>query len=514
MQHRHKQQGMILGVLAMLFAIGVATALTSEFARNNAALKRDRISDEALAKAREALIGYATGRPVDNVVGPGYLPCPDLDDDGWAESTCGSQLGDIGQAERLGRLPWKTLGVGDLRDGYGERLWYAVSSKYKGLLNCTLTPDCLDMSPDAALGTITVRDPGGEIVHDGRSANLHSPGSGGAAAVVIAPGPALSRGTVPQDRSCTGGECNSAGHCISKPWSLTPKCNPVNYLDRATINGIDEDNASFADRNDAAGRRLNGDGFVRGPVRAASGAVLVNDRVAVIGYDDIVPGIMLRVAQEVALCLREYASQPQNRGRYPWPAPTCRQGNADAAIAWSDGANVLFGRVPDSAVPRDARKQCGRNERELGGCLLHRRQSRAGLVAGVEAPCFLRHRRGPSAAGGRRPAMWRRSKLPANAGWRGSRLRDGKGIRGAGCRRADGHRARSRNPMALPRWSKCATGSKARTPSCRDESESRIQRLRTRRVARFLRAAFVLQPPHRGAGPRVERCRAGLALRP
>jgi len=369
MQHRHKQQGMILGVLAMLFAIGIATALTTEFARNNAALKRDRISDEALARAREALIGYATGRPVDNVVGPGYLPCPDLDDDGWAESTCGSQSGDIGQAERLGRLPWKTLGVGDLRDGYGERLWYAVSSKYKGLLNCTLTPDCLDMSPDAALGTITVRDPGGEIVHDGRSANLYAPGSGGAAAVVIAPGPALSRGTVPQDRSCTGGECNSAGHCISKPYSLTPKCNAANYLDRANVNGMDEDNAGFADRNDAAGRRLNGDGFVRGPVRAASGAVLVNDRVAVIGYDEILPGVMLRVAQEVALCLREYASQPQNRGRYPWPAPTCRQGNADAAIAWSDGANVLFGRVPDAPFRATRQSSAGEmSENWVGAC--------------------------------------------------------------------------------------------------------------------------------------------------
>ena len=75
-------------------------------------------------------------------MGPGYLPCPDTDGDGWAEATCGSLDGASGQASRLGLLPWKTLGLPDLRDGYGERLWYAVSSKYKGLLNCGVSRAC------------------------------------------------------------------------------------------------------------------------------------------------------------------------------------------------------------------------------------------------------------------------------------------------------------------------------------------------------------------------------------
>ena len=30
-----------------------------------------------------------------------------------------------------GRLPWKTLAIPDLRDGAGERLWYAVSVRFK-----------------------------------------------------------------------------------------------------------------------------------------------------------------------------------------------------------------------------------------------------------------------------------------------------------------------------------------------------------------------------------------------
>jgi len=129
--------------------------------------------------------------------------------------------GETGQWQRLGRLPWKTLGLPDLRDAFGERLWYAVSSKHKGLLNCTVSPSCLDMGPEAAIGTITVRDAAGTVLHDGTSASPYDPGKGGAAAVIIAPGPPLARwsglgapGAI-QSRSCEGGNCNAAGRCLT-----------------------------------------------------------------------------------------------------------------------------------------------------------------------------------------------------------------------------------------------------------------------------------------------------------
>src|SRR4029078_12907681 len=75
------------------------------------AARRDEVSDRALAPAREALISSAADRPIGAWVGPGYLPCPDLDDDGWAESTCGSQSGDSGQESRLGALTPKHPGA-------------------------------------------------------------------------------------------------------------------------------------------------------------------------------------------------------------------------------------------------------------------------------------------------------------------------------------------------------------------------------------------------------------------
>ena len=236
--------------------------LTAAIARSATGPRTTAVSDQALATAREALIAHATSRPLDEIVGPGYLPCPDLDDDGWAESTCGSMTGETGQWQRLGRLPWKTLGLPDLRDAFGERLWYAVSSKHKGLLNCTVSPACLDMSPEAALGTITVRDAAGTVIHDGTSASPYEPGKGGAVAVIFAPGPALARW------AGNGRERRRGRSAPAKAGAATPPAaasrsrrrsrrNAIreNYLDRSPGPAFsDEDNARFVDRNDAAGR--------------------------------------------------------------------------------------------------------------------------------------------------------------------------------------------------------------------------------------------------------------------
>lgn len=93
-----------------------------------------------LAKAEQALLAYAQ-QPLGttpcelNCPRPGDLPCPDRNNDGIAETSCSNSA-------RLGRLPWKTLGLGDLRDGSGERLWYAVSERYKN--NPRLRPLNLD----------------------------------------------------------------------------------------------------------------------------------------------------------------------------------------------------------------------------------------------------------------------------------------------------------------------------------------------------------------------------------
>lgn len=341
--HPSRQRGAIALVLAAACALGVAAALAGALSAPAARLSRDRVSDRALAQAREALVAYAAGRPIDAIVGPGYLPCPDLDDDGWAEATCGSQNGATGQAQRLGRLPWKTLGLPDLRDGAGERLWYAVSSKPKGLLNCAHNEACVDMGPAAALGTISVRDATGDFVHDGRIADLREASRAGAFAVVFAPGAPLARGGRAQDRGCAPGLCDAAGRCRTEPPSRAAKCDPANYLDHSSL----EDNATFIDRNDAAGRAANGDGFRQGPVREG-GALVVNDRLAAIGHADVMPAVMVRIAREAAQCVKSHA---RLHGTYLPPAPLCRQALADATQAWRPWPGARFGRIPESDYP-------------------------------------------------------------------------------------------------------------------------------------------------------------------
>lgn len=316
---RHRGAGLILVALFLLAVMGSVAAIGMSAHATH--VHRNRLSERALAQAREALIAFAAERPITREVGPGYLPCPDTDDDGWAEATCGSLSGHLGQAERLGRLPWKTLGLPDLRDGHGERLWYAVSTRHKGLLNCAASPECREMSPASALGTLTVRDPSGAVLHDGTAADPARAADGGAIAVVIAPGTPLARldGHV-QKRECRAGDCDSLGRCVAEPPWRAARCDPANYLDVAPARAGGEDNAAFHDRSDHAGRARNVDGFIHGPVVAPGGEPAVNDRIAVIAYNDLMPRVMARVALEVVHCLR---TQPG--GASP-PAAACDEG--------------------------------------------------------------------------------------------------------------------------------------------------------------------------------------------
>lgn len=116
------QRGQV--ILATLLLLGLALTLgVYGFIRpNKANLENTEQTERALAQAKEALIAYATGRLGNR---PGELPCPDRTNNGQATSPCNTT------ATQIGRLPWFTLGITDLRDGSGERLWYAVSNSFK-----------------------------------------------------------------------------------------------------------------------------------------------------------------------------------------------------------------------------------------------------------------------------------------------------------------------------------------------------------------------------------------------
>lgn len=184
------QRGLILPALLILLGLGGLGWLLArhDTAADQAArrLAAELRSTRALATARQALIGFATtyreqGHPTADY---GYLPCPDLDGDGSAE-TCGTQ----GRAV-IGRLPWLTLNLPDLRDGAGECLWYAVSGNVKN----NPKPTALNWDSTGSFRLV-----------DATGATVPLPGDplGLAAAIIIAPGPPLTA----QQRQPGPGRC-------------------------------------------------------------------------------------------------------------------------------------------------------------------------------------------------------------------------------------------------------------------------------------------------------------------
>ncbi len=321
---RRSQRGVVILLLLAILVIGATVYLVTVASNLTVRQQAGNRTQMALAQAKRALIAYAVQTKVtfNGAARPGDLPCPDLDNDGDAEVTsCGNAAGS-NQARRLGRLPWRTLGLPDLRDGYGERLWYAVSNRYKRVTRTA------QLNSDT-YGTIAVRGSDGSVVHNATDATA-------AIAVIIAPGPVLTRqgSTNPQDHSCTEGvDCNTKRECTV---SSAPLCDPTNYLD--VVTGV-EDNAAFVDAG------AGNDGFITGPIRDDNGDIIVNDEIVVVTYQDLMPEIERRVAQEVAYCLREYAAN--NSGHYPWAAPV-------SDLSYADAANTLFGRLP--ATPFDRTK--------------------------------------------------------------------------------------------------------------------------------------------------------------
>ena len=122
------QQGAAL--LITLVLIGVLAALAAVWVVNSGATEARRVQDTARAMGmiRDALIARAAS----DLNRPGSLPCPDFSgiglnvaDDGVADVLSGTTCPNY-----VGRVPWRTLDLPDLRDKDGNRFWYALSPIY------------------------------------------------------------------------------------------------------------------------------------------------------------------------------------------------------------------------------------------------------------------------------------------------------------------------------------------------------------------------------------------------
>ncbi len=139
----------LLGLAASVFVFSAASNVSTYVSPT-----AERIDRDVLAQAKAALIMYVTITNL-NTNRPGNFPCPDTDNDGIANLYSGSNCPGYvsGSNVYVGRLPWKTLGLPDLRDSSGERLWYAVSRDFAR--NPTCLPNCPDLTSNT-LGQLTV----------------------------------------------------------------------------------------------------------------------------------------------------------------------------------------------------------------------------------------------------------------------------------------------------------------------------------------------------------------------
>lgn len=174
----------MLALAAMITAFLIAIGLNRSQAE--VSNEQEDRSMSALRQAKAALIAYAASEQWQRYKGqtpdqPGGLPCPDTDPDTNPGNTGASPGICSGSAQRVGRLPFATIGSDDLRDASGERLWYAVSSNfYKNSAN-------IINSDQQGLLTVTGSAPANNVV-----------------AIVFAPGPAVRDSTLPgqiQNRS-------------------------------------------------------------------------------------------------------------------------------------------------------------------------------------------------------------------------------------------------------------------------------------------------------------------------
>ena len=198
----HKQSGIaLLVILLIVLTFGVGILLQRANEGGLSTWGRREASADALQRAKEALIAYAlTYRDRDPDQAFGFFPCPDTDGNGVAEPNC-----NVASRGAIGLLPYKTLGLPDLRDAEGNCLWYAVSGAYKenpkGLATPAILPTGwapLPLNWDTQ-GQFRVLDADGNVVAAPDDAN------GGAAVVIFAPnGP-----TPGQTRTTTTTQCGA-----------------------------------------------------------------------------------------------------------------------------------------------------------------------------------------------------------------------------------------------------------------------------------------------------------------
>jgi hypothetical protein len=254
-----RQQGVALLIMLVILVVGALYFFLGRSQTGQLQNDRERVAADALAQARESIIGDAVSEST--VASAGYLRLPDL---GFAIGPTPSEgssapnfSGNNKDYSVIGKLPWKSLGIPPLRDKQGECLWYVVSGHFKN------NPKTDALNWDTP-GQIDVVDSDGNVI----ASNV--------AALVVSPGAALDS----QDRTLADPAYRQCGG----------NYDARNYLDpHDTANAVSGQVNFFAgSTNNRVASSVNGKQFV------LASSSHYNDRFLYVTADDIFRPIIRR----------------------------------------------------------------------------------------------------------------------------------------------------------------------------------------------------------------------------
>lgn len=160
---RKYEQGAVLFILLFSFTFVLAIfGIRKLPSRHAIALKKEQQTIEALTQAKQALQIWSLSRTGGgfNRDRPGSLPCPDPHPPKHSRSGIQSEKCNDPQS-RIGRLPWRTLGIKPLTDGHGELLWYQVADPFqdsKGAIINSDTPGHFKVATDNGKHILTIKE--------------------------------------------------------------------------------------------------------------------------------------------------------------------------------------------------------------------------------------------------------------------------------------------------------------------------------------------------------------------
>lgn len=173
---RQRQRGVALMAMLAVLILGATWWTVTAFSNPVSRTAEQRAQNaQVLQQAKAALMGWVAHQAaMTGENDPGRLPCPE------AAANIGTAnqglMADNCALPAVGRLPWRTLGLDQLRDSAGEPLWYVVSAGWA--------------KPDAVTSTIINSNTTGALTLDA---------AGDVVALILAPG---SRTSVAASANC------------------------------------------------------------------------------------------------------------------------------------------------------------------------------------------------------------------------------------------------------------------------------------------------------------------------